>query len=370
MIKKIFILCFSGNQGGMELDAVRMCRRVSKYADVTLICMSGSAIERMAREDISSGHKYRVISSGLTRFLARAFFDPRIVLAVRREVKEQEPDLLIFFGTSEVKSIGLALFGLRTKLVLRIGTTIGRKKSSIFQRMTYDRVDGFLVISEHLKQNVHWAFPCAVRRPVEICFPVVEIQSVPAVDVELITTINVVYHSRFVRGKGQKDAVIAWTQVKPKFPNLRLTLAGNFEDRGYLDEITKYAMPDVLSGDLRLLENVNDVEPVLHQSQIFISPSYGEGFSNSFAEALAAGLVCVTYNNTVFPFFRHLGFDFFQADTGDTTDLANALSLAVESVLNQSVNTSGNVMLAQKLFSASAEKLAIEHIYRKISQVG
>ena len=359
MFKKIFILCFSGNQGGMELDAVRTCRRVSEYADVTLICMSGSTIERMAYEDIGSGYKYRVISSGLTRFLARALFDPRIALTVRREVRAQQPDLLVFFGTSEVKSIALGLLGLGTKLVLRIGTTIGRKKDSFFQRMAYHRVDGFLVNSEHLKQNIYWAFPCAVERPVEVCLPVIKVQPVPPGHIKETTTINAVYHSRFVRGKGQKDAVVAWTQVKAKYPNLRLTLVGSFEDAIYLDEIRQCAEQELLLGNLRLLESVSDVAPLLHQSQIFISPSYGEGFSNSFAEALAAGLVCVTYDNTSFPFVKQLGFDFFQAITGDTTDLAKALSLAVESVLNQSVNTSGNVMLAQKLFSASAERCAL-----------
>ena len=359
MLKKIFILCFSGNQGGMELDAVRMCRRVSKYADVTLICMSDSPIEQWARNDRIAGFEYRNLACRLNRFLARALVDPRIVRTVRNAVKEQEPDLLIFFGTSEVKSIGLALLGLKTKLVLRIGTTVSRPKNSLFQRIAYRRVDSFIAISEHIKRNVLQVFPGAKKRPIEICYPVIEAPVQRHTESVIQGGLCVLYHSRFVRGKGQLDAIQAFEKIYEQFEGLSLILLGKREDGAYCREIDRYIETRRLSNRVHARESVSNVEPFLRQASVFLGPSYGEGFSNSFVEALGSGLICVVYDNTVFPCFRDLGFEFFMSRTGDVESLANNLRSALELALDGSFDATGNMALVKTLFSAEAEHSAL-----------
>jgi glycosyltransferase involved in cell wall biosynthesis len=366
MFKKILILCFSGNQGGMELDAVRMCRRVSEYADVTLICMSGSAIETLARQDLDAGFKYRLVTSELTRFFARALVDPRIVLTVRRAVKQHRPDLLIFFGTSEVKSIALALLGLHAKLVLRLGTTISRPKNGFFQRIAYDRVDGFLAFGEHMRRNIFQSFPAA-KRPVDVCYPVVEFPSTELLPREPMSPINVLYHSRFLPGKGQLDAVIAFEQVCKQHEDLTMTLVGTPQDEDYVKEIKRFIESKNLVTKVKVLGATTDIASHLQRANIFLGPSYGEGFSNSFAEALASGLVCVTYDNTMFPLCAELGFDFLMAPTGDKIVLAEKLALAVNCVSSGAIDTDGNAALARKLFSAEAEKLALGDLFRQLT---
>lgn len=366
MFKKIFILCFSGNQGGMELDAVRMCRRVSAHADVTLICMSGSAIEAMALQDIGSGFKYRLITSGLTRFFARALVDPRIVFIVRGAVKQHRPDLLIFFGTSEVKSIGLALLGLSTKLVLRIGTTISRPKSNLFQRIAYRRVNGFIAISEHIKNTLLQAFPIAKERVVEICYPVIDVPVQHPSKPVSADDLSILYQSRFVRGKGQLDAVLAFEKVCKRYTGLSMILVGAREDEAYCQEIERYIESKQLAGRIKILEPVADVSPFLRQACLYLGPSYGEGFSNSFAEALGHGLVCVVYDNTVFPYFKELRFDFVMSPTGDTIVLGEKLALAVDCVSSGVIDTDGNAALARKLFSAEAERQSLARLFHQL----
>jgi len=367
MLKKVFVICFSGNQGGMELDAIRMSRRVAQYASVKLIGMSGSPIEVMALDDSNQGYSYSFIGCNLNRFLARGLVDPRIVRVIRAEVKTENPDLLIFFGTSEVKSIGLSLIGLNVKLALRVGTTINRPKTSWFQRLAYSRVDAFLAISEHIKSNILDSFPIALSRPIKVCFPVIELGSRQKnIEAHVKPSLSVVYHSRFVRGKGQLDALIAFRAVTMSNINLKLILIGAFEDEAYVNEINSYIEKYSLGEQVQVLPNSDDVISVVESSQIFLGPSYGEGFSNSFAEALSLGLICITYDNTVFPYFKDLGFEFFLSPTGDVIQLEEALSQAITAHTDCSINTAKNIALAEQLFSSKSEKNVLQATYQSL----
>jgi len=367
MFKKILVLCFSGNMGGMELDALRMSRRVSNDAQVTLLGLSGSPLEAAALEDGRNGCRYGFVGCELNRFFARALVDPRIVMTVRKAVVDNDPDMLIFFGTSEVKSIGIALVGLSAKLVLRIGTTINRPKSGLFQRLAYNRVNGFLAISEHIRRNVLEAFPVASKRPVQVCYPVVELACAASSMHGATSPINILYHSRFVRGKGQLDALIAFERVSKEHKDLTMTLVGIHQDESYVQEIKQFVQSKSLTARVQLLESTTDIESHLRRAAIFLGPSYGEGFSNSFAEALAGGLVCVTYDNTAFPFFKALGFEFFMAPTGDSEALTDRLVLALKAVADGSINTAQNAELASKLFSTEAERSALDDLYRQLT---
>lgn len=367
MFKNILVLCFSENGGGMELDTIRFCRRLSTYTNVTLIAVNGSLIESMATDDRKCGFRYNFIGCSLNRFLARSLIDPRLVKVIRKEYKNNQYDLVIFYGTSEVKSIAIALLGLTARLVVRIGTTINRPKTNWFQRLFYSRVDAFLVTSEHIKSNIFQSFPVACRRPVEVCYPVILATDVISKTNEHLDNVNVVYHSRFARGKGQIDAVMAFNAIKRDHSFLNFLLVGSFEDEAYVEEIKSYIEEHNLSDQINILPSTKDVYSLLSKGHIFLAPSYGEGFSNSFAEAMSFGLVCVVYDNTALHYFRGLGFDYFMVPTGDIPALGIALSNAVNSLRNGLVDIKRNQELVSQLFSAEQEKLVLESLYHKLN---
>jgi glycosyltransferase involved in cell wall biosynthesis len=369
-LKKILFLCFSSGRGGMEIDVIKMCQRVSKYAEVTLIGMAGSPIEEMAIKDSKSCFLYKFTSTKCNRFLSRALIDPRLVLSVRSEIKSTIPDLVVFFGTSEIKSIGIALCGLQTKLILRVGTTMNYPKNNLVQKFTYKRADGFITISEHIQKNLKKMIPVANLRPVQICYPVIErYPSKPLSQLKNNESINVIYHSRIVRGKGQLDAVKAISHVLSMGISLKLTLIGAQEDVTYLDEIQSYIALNKIEKNIVITGNKSDVTKWLEASDIYLGPTYGEGFSNSFVEALTAGLVCVTYDNTVFPDFKKMGFDFFICKTGDVEILAETLMRAILAYRKKTVNTQNNKELGYSLFSKHAERVALESIFNKVHSI-
>lgn len=369
MIKKILILCLSGNRGGMEIDSISMCRRLSNYAEITLLGVKGSPIEEMARNELRLGAQFKFVGTKINRFFARALIDPRVVLALRSVLKKDLPELIIFFGTSEIKSIRFAVAGLDVNLVLRIGTTLQKRKDSFLQKLFYKRADGFLVISEHVRHNLLDVIPVSNDRPVQLCYPVVDhVKAIRSISLDLTETVNVLYHARFVRGKGQKDAVMAFHKVIACTDTpINLTLVGKMEDAEYVNEIEEYIALNELNSRIIIKGDQIDTSPFLDESHIYLGPTYGEGFSNSFVEALAAGLVCVTYDNTVFPYFRNYGFDFLMSRTGDIEALSIVLFKAISAAKDGSIKVAHNRQLIKQLFSADAEINSIEKIHRIIS---
>lgn len=373
-IKKVLVLCFSDNLGGMELDAIRFCRRISDFCEVTFVAPKGSQIEKTMKIDRGDKGSYKFIACKLTRFLARSLIDPSIVTTVRSEAKNAEPDLVVFFGTSEIKSIAVALIGVDSKLVMRIGTTINRPKNNIFQRVFYKRVDAFIATSDHIKQNIKRVFPVASNRIVKVCFPVVDTGSCSLDVTANSNIIKIIYHSRFVRGKGQIDAVKAFHSIFHSVVSsglkVELTLIGSFEDREYLQEIKCYVINSGLTKVVHILPSRPDVHEILHDYHIYLGPSYGEGFSNSFVEALSNCLICVVYDNTVFPYFRQLGFDFLMAPTGNVEILSQRLAQSIDFYIHKRVDVQSNSALVGRLFSADAERAVLEDIYSSLNQSG
>ena len=332
--------------------------------------VAGSPIEEMAIKDSESCFLYKFIPIQNNRFLSRALIDPRLVVSVRSEIKNTMPDLVVFFGTSEIKSIGLALYGLQIKLILRVGTSMSHPKNNFFQKFTYKRADGFITISEHIQKNLKQMIPVANKRPIQICYPVFErFPSKPVLRSNNNEIINVIYHARIVRGKGQLDAAKAVNQVLSMGVLLKLTLIGSQEDLVYLEEIKSYIASNEIESNIAIVGDKSDVLKWLEASDIYLGPTYGEGFSNSFVEALTTGLVCVSYDNTVFPDFRKMGFDFFICKTGDIEILADTLMKAILAFRKKTVNTQYNKELGFSIFSKQAERVALESIFIKVNSI-
>lgn len=373
-MKKVLVLCFSDNLGGMELDAIRFCRRISDFCEVTFVAPKGSQIEKKMKIDREDKGSYKFIACKLKRFLARSLIDPSIVTTVRSEAKNTEPDLVVFFGTSEIKSIAVALVGVDTKLVMRIGTTINRPKKNIFQRVFYKRVDAFIATSEHIKRNIKRVFPVASNRIVKVCFPVVVAGSCGSDVSAKSNIVKIIYHSRFVRGKGQIDAVKAFHSIFHSVVSsglkIELTLIGSFEDQEYLHEIMCYVNNSGLTKVIHILPSRPDVLEILQDYNIYLGPSYGEGFSNSFVEALSNCLTCVVYDNTVYPHFRQLGFDFLMAPTGNVEILSQRLAQSIDLYIHKRVDVQSNSALVGRLFSAAAERAVLEDIYSSLNRSG
>ena len=97
---------------------------------------------------------------------------------------------------------------------------------------------------------------------------------------------------RIVRDKGINELVAAFTRLNRTYPNTRLVLVGPFEEQ----------LDPVLPETRQMIEQhtaiewmgwQDDIRPFLTASEVFVFPSYREGFPNVVLQAGAMGLPCI-----------------------------------------------------------------------------
>ena len=94
---------------------------------------------------------------------------------------------------------------------------------------------------------------------------------------------------RIVRDKGMNELVAAFQRLHQAYPNTRLILVGPFEEK--LDPVlpeTRQAIEEHAA--IEWMGWQNDIRPFLAASEVFVFPSYREGFPNVVLQAGAMGL--------------------------------------------------------------------------------
>lgn len=97
---------------------------------------------------------------------------------------------------------------------------------------------------------------------------------------------------RIVGDKGINELVAAFLRLYALHPDIRLLLVGSFEDR--LDPVFPNTKETIMKHPaIRFVGWQNDVRPYLAASDVFVFPSYREGFPNVVLQAGAMGLPCI-----------------------------------------------------------------------------
>lgn len=101
------------------------------------------------------------------------------------------------------------------------------------------------------------------------------------------------YHGRVDRRKGALDLLDACARLKAEGLDFRLVVSGIGPD---FDESSARIAALGLGAEVRMRGYVDydDVPAVYGEADIFVSPTYAEGFSNTILEAMASGLPCVS----------------------------------------------------------------------------
>jgi len=209
---RIAVVCFSGTRGGMELDALRMYYRLRSEFSSFLICRKDSFLEKELAGQKAFDRSY--VALKFWDWLALKFFSLGLARQMRRALSQHKITDVIFFGTSEMRSIALAVKGSSIRVHLRQGTTVHKRKFGLLREFGYRAVTNYLATSEHIAKNIKSFFPNAKDSNTRLLYPVVEIpsQKMRAAG-NLTNTVVIKYHSRFVRGKGQIDALHAFKSL-------------------------------------------------------------------------------------------------------------------------------------------------------------
>lgn len=98
-----------------------------------------------------------------------------------------------------------------------------------------------------------------------------------------------IFIGRLVRDKGINELVDAFIRLNSQWPNTRLLLVGPYEEN--LDPLSPETLSAINKNEaIQCVGSQNDVRPWLAASDVFVFPSYREGFPNVVIEAGAMGL--------------------------------------------------------------------------------
>lgn len=338
----VMVLCLSHFAGGMELDAIKMTKGLTHAGISTLlVCKHDSFISQQARQ---TNINYQEISF-------KTKFSIGLISKLRKIILKQSVKSIIFLGTSEIKSIYFSLIGLpKVQLIVRYGTTRSSSKKDLLHRWLYSRVNYHLCISEHLLKNIKKIIPIANNAHSGVIYT--STNFMPELPKKPIK--KAIHVGRIAHGKGQIDAIQA---IENTGASLKIVGAG--DDKNYLSELNNEIKNRNLEGQVELIGHHHQPQELFHDASIFLFPSHGEGLSNALIEALGNGLICITYDNTVFPEFKKLGFHIHLAKDRDIEHLRELFNMVLINFNQEIELASNNISLARTIFS---QKNEIQHL--------
>lgn len=132
------------------------------------------------------------------------------------------------------------------------------------------------------------------------------------------------YHGRVDARKGALDLLEAARQVKAGGDDFRMVVSGIGPD---FDTVGERIRELALSDRVRMTGYVDyaDVPEVYRGADIFVSPTYAEGFSNTILEAMASGLACVSCRSVGVVDCLRDGENGLLTEPGDVPALADAM---------------------------------------------
>jgi len=96
---------------------------------------------------------------------------------------------------------------------------------------------------------------------------------------------------RLVSHKGLNELVSSFMEISKKFPQTVLLLVGEFEDN--LDPLSADTRRNMSHASIIHVGYQSDIRPFLEISDVFVFPSYREGFPNVVLQACAFNLPCI-----------------------------------------------------------------------------
>lgn len=339
MFKPTAVICLSHFRGGMELDSIKCFRLLKENSsDTILICRKGTFI-----------HDY-CIENGIECYAVKFRFklSLSLIIQLRKIFKNNIIKNVIFFGASEIKSIYFAQLFLKMNICVRYGTTKSSPKKDVFHRLFYSCVSYHIGISDHICRNVRDIIPISPDSTVVKIYTHTDFPE--SVTDNQRRDPGIVLLSRIAPGKGHMDVVTSCEAI-----NTSVHFYGGVADDRFNKELEQRVADLGVTSKIIFHGHTNRVHETLRSHSIFVLPSLGEGLPNSLIEALGNGLICICYDNTVFPEFREMGFYIHLIKTGDIDSLRKTIQSVVGRVHEELLLSKPNEALTKRLFSKSQE---------------
>jgi glycosyltransferase involved in cell wall biosynthesis len=144
------------------------------------------------------------------------------------------------------------------------------------------------------------------------------------------TLFNACYIGRITASKGVYDLVEIWQDVLKTHPNLTLAIAGGGPGmESEENKLRRVVASKHLSNSIKILGQISELEKyqLMKRSELFLFPSYEEGWGIVIGEAMACGNAVVVYNLPAYAAFKN---GVYRVDIGDKNDFVSSINILVE----------------------------------------
>jgi GalNAc-alpha-(1->4)-GalNAc-alpha-(1->3)-diNAcBac-PP-undecaprenol alpha-1,4-N-acetyl-D-galactosaminyltransferase len=153
-----------------------------------------------------------------------------------------------------------------------------------------------------------------------------------------------------IESKGYNLLIQTFAAIKEDHPNLRLTIYGEGPQRASLEEdIKAYKLTKAVS----LPGITKDVETALFKGDLFIFPSYFEGFPNGLCEAMAMGLPVIASDCSGSVDIIHDGRDGRLFPVGDASQLQKIIQELIQDSLQRQKLSQGAKQITNRYSETS-----------------
>jgi|FLOH01.1.fsa_nt_gi glycosyltransferase involved in cell wall biosynthesis len=341
------LICLSPNKGGMELAALKLAKTLSKYIDMTLIVQDKCFMHEQCLTNPDYAElKFKSIAFTTT-------LSPSIIYNARKIVIEQNIKNVIFVGASELKSLYFAFLGLDINLIVRHGTTKSNPKKDFFHRLVYSNVARHVAISKHLSKNVNFIVPFGKNTKLTIIVPSMP-KKCSIYQKESNNQIQLLHVGRITPGKGLKESLLACDGLYQNGIKFNLDSYGGMSEK-YKNEFNSFVDSLKYKDSFHLCGFTNNIYDQYPKHDIFIFPTKGEGFGNVVMEAIAHGIIILSFDNTAITDFKDMGLHIHLVTDGSVDELNDRLLYIANNLEKEKALALENIEKAKILFAPERE---------------
>jgi len=318
MIKKI---CFIGAGlavGGQERHLTGLANHYSKVGfEISIVNLFKTEIFFSLEDNIEIFWP-KIDRTNYNRFLYAIITIPYI----RKCLGKIKPDVILSFGEwfSPFVILSTRFLGIPVFPFELMGPTINLGSlNNAFRKLTYKIADGIIVqtniAADLVRKKTGHNNVVAIPTPVNV--------------IEIIKTEKknqIISVGRFSPEKGQIVLLQAFYKIQPKTWSLHFI--GDGPERISLENETKKLE---IVDRVKFHGHMQDFRKTLCESEIFVLPSFYEGFPNALLEAMSVPLACISSNCIAGPsdIIEH-GKNGLLVEPGNVEELATALNKLIE----------------------------------------
>lgn len=285
-MKRVGILVNSIGFGGNERSAVNIAKAISKYFSVSVITQ-----EDCGNHYDYNGHVLNLNTPCAKTQIGKALNSMRRIVRLKRIIeKEQFDTLLIILPVSNP----INCLSYRCKKIVSCrdcGDLLRRTDKYVRMTKCSD-----LMVCNSLKQVgiLNKAVPGEAEK-ITYIYNILDIEKIQSLKKENLDTLTqafmeeaqcIVYTGRFAQAKGINNLLKAYSILVKKHDNVKLILVGDGELRGKIQALIDELY---LNGKVMLLGFQDNPFKYIAAADLFVLPSFYEGFPNVLVEAMACG---------------------------------------------------------------------------------